>query len=75
MKALGLDQLGLENDLDLGQILQLSEVVTDYLTASEDQNEGLKKIKRKQFKEMYIKMFTDSDNKYLKKEKENMSKK
>ena len=66
MKALGLDQLGLENDLDLGQILQLSEVVTDYLTASEDQNEGLKKIKRKQFKEMYVKMFTDSDNKYLK---------
>jgi hypothetical protein len=53
----------------------LSEVVTDYLTASEDQNEGLKKIKRKQFKEMYVKMFTDSDNKYLKKEKENMSKK
>jgi hypothetical protein len=66
MKALGLDQLGLENDLDLDQVLKLTEVVTDYLAAGEDKNEGLKKIKRKQFKEMYIKMFTDSDNKYLK---------
>jgi hypothetical protein len=47
MKALGLDQLGLENGVDLDQVLQLTEVVTDYLTAGEDKNEGLKKIKRK----------------------------
>ena len=36
MKALGLDQLGLESDVELDQILELTEVVTDYLTASED---------------------------------------
>jgi hypothetical protein len=50
-------------------------VVTDYLTASEDQNESLKNLKRKQFKEMYIKMFVESENKYLKDEQTKMSKK
>ena len=61
--------------MEIDDIIQLSEVVTDYLTASEDQNESLKNFKRKQFKEMYIKMFVESENKYLKDEQTKMSKK
>ncbi len=61
--------------MEIDDIIQLSEVVTDYLTASEDQNESLKNLKRKQFKEMYIKMFVESENKYLKDEQTKMSKK
>ena len=61
--------------MEIDDIIQLSEVVTDYLTASEDQNESLKNLKQKQFKEMYIKMFVESENKYLKDEQTKMSKK
>ena len=61
--------------MEIDDIIQLSEVVTDYLTASEDQNESLKNLKRKQFKEMYIKMIVESENKYLKDEQTKMSKK
>ena len=47
IKALGLDQLGLGDEVDINKLLELTEVVTDYLTASEDKNEKLKLLKKK----------------------------
>lgn len=64
MKSLGLDDLmkGPEgSDLDYDSVLELAEVVSEYLVASEDQNQDLKSLKRKQFKQLYRNMFVEDD--------------
>lgn len=44
-------------DIDMDKLLELSEVVQEYMIASEDKNIGLKKLKKQQFKQLYKELF------------------
>ncbi len=50
MHILGLGDLFDAKDIDMDKLIELAEVVQEYMIAAEDKNAGLKALKKKQFK-------------------------
>ena len=61
-----LDAMGLSEflsgaaDIDFNQILELTDVIQDYIIASDDQNNELMALKKKQYIDLYKKIFMSS---------------
>jgi hypothetical protein len=45
-------------DIDMDKLLELAEVVQEYMIAAEDKNLGLKTLKKRQFKQLYKEVFS-----------------
>jgi hypothetical protein len=45
-------------DMDMDKLIELAEVVQEYMIASEDKNTGLQQLKKRQFKQLYIELFS-----------------
>lgn len=58
LQTLGMGDLLNSEDIDIDKVLELAEVVQEYMIAAEDKNLGLKTLKKKQFKQLYKEVFT-----------------
>ncbi len=47
-------------DIDFDQILELTDVIQDYIIASDDDNKELIALKKKQYIDLYKKIFMSS---------------
>lgn len=58
LQTLGMGDLLNSEDIDIDKVLELAEVVQEYMIAAEDKNLGLKTLKKKQFKQLYKELFS-----------------
>ena len=58
LQTLGMGELLNSEDIDMDMLLELAEVVQEYMIAAEDKNLGLKALKKRQFKQLYKEVFS-----------------
>lgn len=58
LQTLGMGELLSSDDIDMEKLLELAEVVQEYIIAAEDKNLGLKALKKRQFKQLYKEVFS-----------------